>query len=427
MTAIVGTINRRGVAFAADSAATHTVSSKHKITNHANKIFELSRRHPVGVCICGNLDFLGMPWEDIFKLFRKELGKTSCANLKEYPTMFFEFVKTHIMSHLLEDQTTNLRVIVNGFWQEIIDISSKELKEASKDTSEENLFCKIQEKLIYFENIYSPININKCADFEDYTIEEFTSYAMEIIEDVLKEPLNSHLCPKDFLKQFTQALYNIIVSTVHVYLVNSEIIFWGYGEEDLFPSYFSFIISSAFDGRIKFTNKSAYVVSNINDACVEPFAQTDVANTVVRGIDDDLRKKFYDSYKASITVFRDEIISQLDSAGAPEVLKDALLKIDLENYTNLYVQGMDLYIQDNYIAKLVNTVSYLSKEDLADMAESLVRMTYLKRRITSEEESVGGPVDVAVITKGDGFVWLKRKHYFSAELNPHYFERTNID
>lgn len=68
---------------------------------------------------------------------------------------------------------------------------------------------------------------------------------------------------------------------------------------------------------------------------------------------------------------------------------------------------MDEYIQTNYIEKLVNTISYLSKEDLADMAESLVRMTYLKRRITSEEESVGGPVDVAVITKGDGFIWLK--------------------
>lgn len=50
MTVIVGTINRRGVAFAADSAATHTVSSKHKITNHANKIFELSRHAPVGGC-----------------------------------------------------------------------------------------------------------------------------------------------------------------------------------------------------------------------------------------------------------------------------------------------------------------------------------------------------------------------------------------
>lgn len=60
MTAIVGTINRRGVAFAADSAATHTISSRHKITNHANKIFELSKYNPVGAAICGNLDFLGM-------------------------------------------------------------------------------------------------------------------------------------------------------------------------------------------------------------------------------------------------------------------------------------------------------------------------------------------------------------------------------
>ena len=45
MTAIVGTINRRGVAFAADSAATHTISSRHKITNHANKIFVSIRRN----------------------------------------------------------------------------------------------------------------------------------------------------------------------------------------------------------------------------------------------------------------------------------------------------------------------------------------------------------------------------------------------
>ena len=65
----------------------------------------------------------------------------------------------------------------------------------------------------------------------------------------------------------------------------------------------------------------------------------------------------------------------------------------------------------------------LMKEDLADMAESLVRMTCLKRHFTTDEETVGGPVDVAVATRGDGFVWIKRKHYFSADLNHHYFER----
>ena len=54
MTAIVGIINRQGVAFAADSAATVTLSSTQKISNHANKIFELSRREPVGIALCGN-------------------------------------------------------------------------------------------------------------------------------------------------------------------------------------------------------------------------------------------------------------------------------------------------------------------------------------------------------------------------------------
>ena len=42
MTAIVGILNRQGIAFAADSAATLTISSTHKITNHANKIFEFT-------------------------------------------------------------------------------------------------------------------------------------------------------------------------------------------------------------------------------------------------------------------------------------------------------------------------------------------------------------------------------------------------
>ena len=78
-----------------------------------------------------------------------------------------------------------------------------------------------------------------------------------------------------------------------------------------------------------------------------------------------------------------------------------------------------------YIEPLMNAVGTLSKEDLAEMAESLIYLTYLKRRITFAEESVGGPVDVAIISKPDGFIWIKRKHYFSPELNHHFFTNYN--
>jgi hypothetical protein len=38
-------------------------------------------------------------------------------------------------------------------------------------------------------------------------------------------------------------------------------------------------------------------------------------------------------------------------------------------------------------------------------------------------ETVGGPIDVAIISKGEGFVWVKRKRYFSLEENPHFLAR----
>lgn len=128
MTAIVGTINRRGVAFAADSAATHTISSRHKITNHANKIFELSKYCPVGAAICGNLDFLGMPWEDIFKMYRSYLKDTSKQLLSDYSKDFFDFVNRQIMPSLLARQKIDLSIVINSFWKEVFDLSQSDIK-----------------------------------------------------------------------------------------------------------------------------------------------------------------------------------------------------------------------------------------------------------------------------------------------------------
>lgn len=66
------------------------------------------------------------------------------------------------------------------------------------------------------------------------------------------------------------------------------------------------------------------------------------------------------------------------------------------------------------------TVSILPKDELGAMAEALINLTSLKRRVTTEKETVGGPTDVALISKGDGFVWVKRKHYFESGLNPDF-------
>jgi hypothetical protein len=51
----------------------------------------------------------------------------------------------------------------------------------------------------------------------------------------------------------------------------------------------------------------------------------------------------------------------------------------------------------------------------------VVSSTSFKRKVTTATETVGGPIDVVVISKEDGFIWVKRKHYFKAEPNPQFF------
>ena len=47
----------------------------------------------------------------------------------------------------------------------------------------------------------------------------------------------------------------------------------------------------------------------------------------------------------------------------------------------------------------------------------------MKRKVTVGPETVGGPVDVAVISRHEGFIWVKRKLYFDADLNRRYMAR----
>jgi hypothetical protein len=76
--------------------------------------------------------------------------------------------------------------------------------------------------------------------------------------------------------------------------------------------------------------------------------------------------------------------------------------------------------RETLIDPVVATVAVLPKDELAAMAESLVNLTSFKRKFSMDAETVGGPIDVAVISKGDGFVWIKRKHYFTKDLNPQF-------
>jgi hypothetical protein len=59
-------------------------------------------------------------------------------------------------------------------------------------------------------------------------------------------------------------------------------------------------------------------------------------------------------------------------------------------------------------------------QDAIDLARFMVETTagFVRFSITYKK-TVGGPVEIAAITKYEGFKWVQRKHFFSSEFNPH--------
>lgn len=57
-------------------------------------------------------------------------------------------------------------------------------------------------------------------------------------------------------------------------------------------------------------------------------------------------------------------------------------------------------------------------QDAIDLADYLVDTTIKFVRFAPGDATVGGPIEIAAVTKHEGFKWIRRKHYFNKDLNP---------
>src|SRR5207244_1062468 len=106
------------------------------------------------------------------------------------------------------------------------------------------------------------------------------------------------------------------------------------------------------------------------------------------------------------------------AATPPKRIRAANLKAVGEDLVREFRKMLRDLAEEKYSNPVITVVATMPKEELALLAEALINLTALKRKTTAEAETVGGPTDVAVISKGDGFIWIKRKHYFDPNFNP---------
>jgi len=427
MTAEIAIMNKQAIALASDSAVTMSQELGEKIKTSANKLFALSKYHPVGVMVFGNADLMAVPWETIIKVYRAKLDKKKFDTLREYADDFITFLdngnpmfpdnvqKEYLLYtiysyfYFIEDQ---IEKMVESVIFEKGKVIYDEIKQITSNLIKEHY--EIWKK----SDTIPSISISQIKEIK----EKYEENIVKAIDDVFQKLPLSKL-NLDQLKEIGIGLFSKFPKGIHTD-DTSGIVIAGFGEKETFPSLIAYDIEGIANNKLKFKESLFEQISFDNDASINAFAQKEMVVTFMEGVDPfymvaeqtylvELFNKYYDMIIKNIIKGNDnkkERIKKKLQESSEKMLLDHQKK--LENYR-----------QENHIDPVTSVVSMLPKDELAAMAETLVNLTSFARKVKLGPETVGGPIDVAVISKGDGFIWIKRKHYFKQELNPQFFAK----
>jgi hypothetical protein len=405
MTAEIAILNTHGVAIAADSAITLRFGeNEQKIYHSANKVFTLSKYNPVGIMIYNNASFMDIEWEILVKEYRKLLGKKTYKTLFEYAKHFIQFVREFKLIDK-EQEKKFLMSFSFGFFSYLkkifLDNMEKELENA-KNITNEQIDKVFNSTLNNFKEIQSKTPNEKLYKFD---IEYLNSYTSEI-KEIIKIVFEQYQIPKIQNDRLIYLLANEIQKRIGKITLFTGVVITGFGRDEIFPSIYSCNIHGKLGNCLIITNESKEQISPRNSARIIPFAQSEMVRSFMEGIDPTFETEIEDQL-TSLFEKISTLVSGSDKGKLDRILAD-------------YFDHFEKFKKEIYINPIMDIVDSLQKTELAEMAESLVNLTSFKRHISKESETVGGPIDVAVITKGDGFIWIKRKHYFDIKLNNHF-------
>lgn len=416
MTAEIAILNKHGVALAADSAVS---IGERKVYNSANKLFALSKKHPVGIMIYGSAEFMGTPWETIIKYYRgRHLKDQSFARLQDYADDFVEFLRTtEIFPSSAESRF--ISHVFDGVCEAARNSVIKAVDDATKTEaiSPDRVIELLKEVLLQIRSHTDSItqSVHLSEDTRTQIIDHHMDRLLQIAAHRFERIPLDDADMSSLLKSFLSCLGTIDLSNEH----HTGVVIAGFGEDEIFPHIESFLVQGRACGYLKMEHQPTPDTDE-GVAVIKPFAQREMVDMFMRGADPACISTLVKSFQDILEELPTLIIDKYNFAGGDEA-KITAIRDDLDKLGTNLAEKFQRFQSEQFVDPVLSSVGSLPLDELASMAESLVNLTSFKRKVTMVQESVGGPIDVAVISKGDGFIWIKRKHYFAPELNHHYF------
>jgi len=269
-------MNKNGVALAADSKATVGAVGQQKTFDTVNKLFTLSKVHPVGIMVFGNAEFMSYPWETVVKLYREDRRAKSFPLVAEWAKDFFRYLE-HFGSIRPEHKRQNVQQIVLSVIDDLIEQTIRQVKKRRPAVPSaqfvERLIKKAEQRCATYDSLEYFFNASgRKALLRGYGID---------IANAIKDRLS--FFESDALSRVASELVLLSLFKKRFSPRHSGIVIAGFGSDEYFPTVVHYDTDGYVGRSLKIVKRRETDVSRDLPASVMAFAQADMVQLFMLG------------------------------------------------------------------------------------------------------------------------------------------------
>jgi hypothetical protein len=217
------------------------------------------------------------------------------------------------------------------------------------------------------------------------------------------------------IDRFVDVVLDSLVRIIPDVSYPTGIIFAGFGKTEAFPGVHVVEVDGALLGKLKRRKDTDRSVSGYGTfGKIIPFAQTDVIQRLIGVPDSNFVNSAGLFVERAMVSALDALISKLSSF----VKIDPNLQNELVECAHkvAYFAGSEFRsntvasISRNSLKRFDQMAAMMPIQEVVELAEALISITAAERKASLSLQTVGGPIDVAYITKHGGFKWIKNKN-----------------
>lgn len=414
MTSEIALMNQRAVALAADSAVTLVGGGAVVVRNDQRKLFQLAVDLPVGVMFFGVADMMGHPWENLIEHFQKRANPGAQPHVRDYAARFTAMLDNLEEFFPRDRQKDEYKRLLASVYRYIFHLAQylKETGGKERAHAPDAAILKEAIGLIWRDYQFREDGTAR-RDLPCFP----PGFAARVIAEhgsVMDELIAYGFSEFGLDAAARQHLRDIAVFCVVKDLFLEDVtglVFAGFGSNDRYPSVSTYFVSAVICGIVKRAEVSADTIDNEVRSKIRVFADSEVTNAFIRGIDFGLERRIYGTVHAMMHGLVDHVVGAF--ANVDHAQRDAVRRQFRDQVVGQYVSTFQNmigdYQQQVYINPILRVLEIAGRQELAETARDLIQLNIFKKRIMAQQQTVGGAIDVATISREGGFQWFTRQ------------------